>query len=80
MKYFLPVKIVWVEVTQDFKFESNPIPLLLCLMVCERHEFAPKCYGVIIRCLAVNVKDLGGIYVPLWIFVGDLGGFCDPGS
>jgi hypothetical protein len=27
----------------------------------------------------VNVKHLGGIYVPLWTFVGDLGGFCDAG-
>ena len=37
-----------------------------------------ECYGVIIRCLRVNVKHLGGIYVPLWTFVGDLWGFCDP--
>ena len=38
-----------------------------------------ECYGVIIRCLRVNVKHLGGIYVPLWTFVRNLGGFCDPG-
>jgi len=38
-------------------------------------SWSPKCYGVIIRCLAVNVKDLGGIYVPLWTFGGDLGDF-----
>ena len=27
----------------------------------------------------MDVKHLGGIYVPLWTFVRNLGGFCDPG-
>ena len=38
-----------------------------------------ECYGVIIICLRVNVKHLGGIYVPLWTFVRNLGGFENPG-
>jgi hypothetical protein len=37
------------------------------------------CYWGIIRCLRVDVKYLGGIYVPLWTFVGDLWGFENPG-
>ena len=59
LEYFLPIKLMRVEVIEDLKFQGNPITLLVSFLIRNRHKCAPNVYDSIVGCCGVNVKVLG---------------------
>lgn len=79
LEYLLPVKLMRIKVFEDFEVQSDPITLLLCSLIRNRHKFAPWVLWMYYKVMGAKCQCLGGIYVPLWTFMGYLWGFCDGG-